>query len=304
MNTHLLAFLPYINSDLKRRERVHARTIFVLSHKIGEIRDSTANGRLGSRYPLAITNIFDAVKCNLMLSFVVNLERSFERRSRIMANLRSLDVDFEIFRAVDGALGEHRAFRQYDEADCIRYFGSPLLPAEVGCFASHYLLWQRCVGENRPIAIMEDDVELQPGFPEALRLAASQVDQYRFIRLAGLVERPYHVIRVFNGSRKLVRFLQGPQGCQCYCLSPDGAAALLAAAEQWVEPVDLFIDRFWVHGVASMALLPFEVLHSDMAVATSTIGSRQQKRTGINKLRREWYRMRDTIARQMYNIRN
>ena len=31
--------------------------------------------------------------------------------------------------------------------------------AEMGCFASHYLLWEKCVELNEPIIILEDDVE-------------------------------------------------------------------------------------------------------------------------------------------------
>ena len=33
------------------------------------------------------------------------------------------------------------------------------ISAEMGCFASHYLLWEKCVELNEPIMILEDDVE-------------------------------------------------------------------------------------------------------------------------------------------------
>ncbi|CCF80089.1 putative lipopolysaccharide biosynthesis protein [Helicobacter bizzozeronii CCUG 35545] len=35
---------------------------------------------------------------------------------------------------------------------------------ELGCYASHYSLWQKCIQLHEPIAILEDDVHLKPHF--------------------------------------------------------------------------------------------------------------------------------------------
>ncbi len=239
-----------------------------------------------------------------MKVYVIGLDRLAERREAVVARLRSLGVVPEVFAAIDGAAGQHAAFPQYDEARCVRHFGAPLFPGEVGCYASHYTLWQRCVEDNRPITVLEDDIEILPGFPEALAIAETLIAEHRLIRLAGLVEQRFRELRQMTETCTLVRFLRGPLGCQGYCLSPQGAKALVATARHWIEPVDQHIDRFWIHGVESMGLLPFPVVHGLSAALPSSIGERVANRTGVDKLRREWHRLRDDFARTLYNRRN
>jgi len=234
-----------------------------------------------------------------MQVYLINLERFPERRRYSEDALVSLGIEHQIFRAVDGASGRHDLFDHYNEEKCLRYFGAPLRPGEIGCFASHYSLWQACVYRDVPIVVMEDDVHVHSEFAKALALASARIGKNRFIRLSGLTDRKYRTMEIIDENWRLVRFLRGPLGTQSYCLSPDGAAALLKAAEWWVEPVDLFIDRFWLHGVESVGLLPFEVSHDDR---NSTIGGRSRQRSGLNKLRREFWRANDIAARVLHNV--
>ena len=40
------------------------------------------------------------------------------------------------------------------------------LPGAQGCFLSHYKLWQRCVGFDQPIVVLEDDAQVLSPIPE------------------------------------------------------------------------------------------------------------------------------------------
>ena len=237
-----------------------------------------------------------------MRLFVINLERLPERRRIVEDDLGRFGLDYEIFPAIDGSRGEHEGISRADEAACLRNYGAPLIPGEIATFASHYLLWKRCLEAGEPFTIMEDDVQLAPGFPDALALAAERINEHRYLRLAGLKDRPYRVLETIGESQKLVRFLRGPTGCQCYSVSPAGAAALLAGADRWIEPVDLYVDRFWQHGVESKALMPFEAFEIDHAKLASSIGQRDFRRTGMAKFRRELNRIKDDAARVAYNL--
>ena len=97
-------------------------------------------------------------------------------------------------------------------------------------------------------------------------------------------------------------YLRGPAGAQCYSLSPAAAAALLAGADRWLEPVDLYMDRFWEHGVACKALMPYQAFEMDQTVMPSSIGARAFHRRGIAKWRREFNRAWDDAARFAYNL--
>jgi len=234
---------------------------------------------------------------------VIHLERLTDRRAFMESNLDRLGVDFAFFSAVDGADGVPAGLTNYDEAKCISRYGLPLRSGEIGCFASHYLLWQECARRNAPLAILEDDVTLSADFPEALALAEERIEKYRFIRLAGILERPFRVIETIGDTRQLIRFLVGPSGTQCYCLSPAGASALLEHAKFWTEPVDQYIDRFWYHGLGSNALVPFAA-KSVKRSFPSAIGQRQGRRSLSRRVRRELVRGADVGARIVYNIKD
>jgi glycosyl transferase, family 25 len=192
---------------------------------------------------------------------VISLELSTGRRDTMRAQLQSLGVPYEFIRATDGIRGEHLGITNYSDSYCLQAWRRPLTPGEVGCFASHYRLWQRCVEKNEPMIVMEDDVELGKRFADAVAIAAEMAGRIGFLRLAG-INVPVHRKLPVNGIAEhweLVRFLRGPLGTQCYAIAPHAAARFIQCSEKWTLPVDNYIDRFWEHGVESIGLLPFPV---------------------------------------------
>lgn len=237
--------------------------------------------------------------------FVITLQKSKQRQAAIAAELSRLGITaYRFFKGPDGALGEHKTISRYDERKCLRTFGAPLVAGEIACFASHFLLWRECIAQGRPILIMEDDLTFQPGFTEVLSMTEARIEDHRFIRLYGLKSYPYKVLEEIDETRKLVRFLRGPVGTQCYGISPEGAVALLKKADCWIQPVDDYIDGFWHHGVASKAIVPFEVSEIDQDVSQVSIGPRKFRRKGVAKLCRETNRIMQSVARFGYNVRH
>ncbi|MBN9024436.1 MAG: glycosyltransferase family 25 protein [Rhizobiales bacterium] len=239
-----------------------------------------------------------------MRSVVISLARMEERRTQIADQFGAEGLDFDFLDAFDARQDAHIPVSRYDEAASLARYGAPLKPAEIACYASHYAAWQLCRESGEPLAIFEDDVVLHRGFAEVLQLAASRIERHRLIRLFGKHARKTRDLEQLTSGYRLVRFLHGPIGTQCYCLSPDGAAALLAHADRWSEPVDHYLDRFWLHGLASKAILPYEVEEMDRAKIEGAIGERRQRRRGKAKFRREWTRQTDLIARWLYNLRH
>jgi len=198
-----------------------------------------------------------------MQIYIINLERSSTRREVMRERLNALGVQFQFVAAVDGKAGAHHLFPNYDPAFCLRAWRRPLSPGETGCFASHYQLWQHCVASNEPMIVMEDDVDVWPRFGEAVELLPG-LGGHGYIRLSGMSSsRAFRDVPAgLPDDWKLVRFLDGPMGTQCYALFPGGAKRLLAGAAEWTMPVDNYMDSFWHHGVPCLGLLPF-VTHQD-----------------------------------------
>ena len=106
-----------------------------------------------------------------------------------------------------------------------------------------------------------------------------------------------------DGEFSLVRFPSRLVGAQCYAISPGGAQRLLARCHPLVEPVDEYMDRFWVHGVEIVGLLPYVATHREQDTNSSTIGDDRapRKLTGLAKVRRETFRFVDALRRESVN---
>ncbi|GAB5468119.1 MAG: glycosyltransferase family 25 protein [Rhodospirillales bacterium] len=227
--------------------------------------------------------------------FVINLERAPDRWAKVSAALAAEGLSATRSPAVDASAGEHLAISRYDEAASLARRGVPLMPGELGCFASHYRLWQRLVAEDRPAMILEDDAGIAPGFATALELASELLPKRHMIRLAALQQgrRPRLVQSLRDGYR-LVRHNKGPGGTQAYALSPRGAAILLADCETWFEPVDDHLDAYWRHGLAALAIEPYRVSHDDQGQSFAQ-ASRAARRTPGQWLRRKLHRRLDRL---------
>lgn len=240
-----------------------------------------------------------------MKILVINLERSRERREFMRTQLDSLGLNYEFFLAVDASLGELEGRSRYDEDLAMRKMGHPLRAGEVGCWASHYGVWQRCVTLGTPVLVMEDDVALAPGFPAAVALASERIAERHFIRLFGIWDSPCRICESLADGHSLVRFLKGPVGAQCYVVSPTGAATLLKHADVWIDAVDKYIDAFWIHGLASFAIKPFHLTHNHEGGPPSVIDETRTRyrRPLVSVLRRKATHIGYRIRRIVFNLR-
>ncbi len=120
-----------------------------------------------------------------MKIFVISLKRSPERRAEIKRQLDALNVEFEFFDAIDGrAEPPHSLFKNYSYFKRL-WFTSGRMPSkgELGVYASHYLLWEKCLKLNEPIMVLEDDAVIQNIFPSFISHIFDKVKEYGFLRL-------------------------------------------------------------------------------------------------------------------------
>jgi glycosyl transferase, family 25 len=204
---------------------------------------------------------------------VINLARSKDRRELIQSNLARIGLAFELFAGIDGFRGEHVGISRYSEAAAWRDLYRPMTVGEIGCLASHYLLWQRCMDAREPFVIMEDDVEVDNLFVHALETASVLLPVFPLIRLGLLAEADGTApVLCLPHDFELVSLGPETYGTQCYILSHVGARALLEHAAVWSLPVDTYLDRAQIHGIGKYGLRPYFVRHADSSVLPSVIG--------------------------------
>jgi len=223
--------------------------------------------------------------------FVISLKSVISRRAKATAQLNAKKIPFKFFDAVEGdstaqlTVGgvNHWLFRLNTLREA--------LPEEIGCYASHRMLWERCVDLNEPIVVLEDDFELSPSFSQAIKELDPLMDSFGFIRLESknrkralgkrLRPRAYavHSLR----DRRLEYLSDPPQSMTAYAISPKAAASLLAASKPLTAPVDKFIQRTWEHSTPLFVLEPAVVGLSDENL-NSTINSSGSRSTKSRNL--------------------
>lgn len=116
-----------------------------------------------------------------MKTFIIHLSKipsSLESALIVKQSLDKFGIDSELFEGSYGSevkleytrnnrlwhpWGFKGRDKPYSETDRTTYWG---VAGEMGCFDSHYRLWQKCIELNEPILIFEDDVEIiRPYFP-------------------------------------------------------------------------------------------------------------------------------------------
>ncbi len=134
-------------------------------------------------------------------------------------------------------------------------YGRPLKASELGCFSSHYALWQRCAQSNQPLIVLEDDVDPDWAFLEALARDYRSYAGIEFLRFWSIFDAK----RVIVGDildRKVVELLGYPRGGQGYLLTPAHAKRMLSRLRLLARPIDDEIDRVWRYGAPNLFIEP------------------------------------------------
>lgn len=234
---------------------------------------------------------------------VISLAASADRRERMRTLLDPLGLPWSFFDAVDGRAGLDPGLRRYDDAHRRAAFGTPLRPAEVGCFASHHALWTWCASQAQPLVVMEDDVDVDPALPALLTWLEPRMAELGLVRLGWVRARKGWALPLpMPGGYRLVKHWAAPRGTQSYVLSPASAARLLAHAKRWWLPVDTWLDDEAAHGVPVLALEPMPVRFRDDI--DSTLGA-MPSAAGLPagaKLRREAVRTAMTVRNGLFEL--
>lgn len=200
--------------------------------------------------------------------FVVSLKKADERRRIFAERARDAGVEWEFFDAWE-TLAPGLV---YDEAAATLHKGRPLSAGELGCYSSHYMLWQQLMADDaEQYIVLEDDVIVDWSMLRAVagtNLAASRIEYLRLYYKfpSTYIPRKYgFLIR----TRTLIELTGIAYGTQGYVITRDGAAKFLEYCRRVTHPIDDQMDRFWDHGVPNMCMFPFPLMEE---AGSSTIG--------------------------------
>jgi GR25 family glycosyltransferase involved in LPS biosynthesis len=185
-----------------------------------------------------------------MKSFIIHLSKipaSVNSALQLQQDLKSIDIDAELFEGTYGSDAKE-IFRKEGRtihptsfkggAIDERYTHKSNRPGVMGCFYSHYRLWQKCVDLNTAICIFEDDVNIfRPlnfvEFEDVLILALGAVKRRKYI----------HFLKDPQGIPKAEEYENSSMpGAVGYMITPAGAKKLLKCYKQTFLPSDNAIN--------------------------------------------------------------
>ncbi|MGL5336080.1 MAG: glycosyltransferase family 25 protein [Enterovibrio sp.] len=188
--------------------------------------------------------------------YVISLLRSEARRQTISHELQKQGIAFEFFDAVDGKNGLPMLAQDYDYHKRL-WLTSGKMPTsgEIGCYASHFTLWLKCLELGKPIIILEDDIMLNDDAQKIIALALEKVMQYDFLRLENILpDCPSKIVE--NEQNCQISLLKDNCGlAAAYAISPRAAAKLIK--HRWCMPVDCFIGANYIHKQLSYQMTPY-----------------------------------------------
>ncbi|XP_076436373.1 procollagen galactosyltransferase 2-like [Babylonia areolata] len=114
--------------------------------------------------------------------YMINLERRPDRRERMINAFDILGIDAKLVSAVDGK----KLTTAYLDSIPIHqlpgfadpYSGRAMTMGEIGCFLSHYYIWEEMIQKDyERVLLFEDDIRFEPYFRKKLGYLMSDLDR-------------------------------------------------------------------------------------------------------------------------------
>jgi glycosyl transferase family 25 len=112
---------------------------------------------------------------------------------------------------------------------------------QVGCYSSHYYLWEECIKKDTPIIVAEDDMILNDEqfniIKEYLTYITDDMDYISFLNNTYI----NFLNKLKNKNKKFIKIEKNYTGTLCYYITPKGAKKLKENAIPVQQQVDSYI---------------------------------------------------------------
>jgi glycosyl transferase family 25 len=188
--------------------------------------------------------------------WVLNLERDVARLEFMTQQLSSLNVDFDVVKAVDKHKLGPEEWGLYSKRKTLRIHNRELSPGELACALSHANIWSRIVAErHREVLILEDDVKVGMALVSVLQNRHRFPKDYELINFStDAAQEPFG--EFVSDIYRISRHLDTPNRTSAYLITLDGATKLLRHTYPICAPSDGLTAAVGLTHVASYGIYP------------------------------------------------
>ncbi|MDH2997829.1 hypothetical protein A1D22_00570 [Pasteurellaceae bacterium LFhippo2] len=241
--------------------------------------------------------------------FIINLETSIDRKLFITQQFESLSqlFDYQFFPAIYGKNNpNHPLFSKYNKNKRLIRKGNEMSLSQLGCFASHYLLWEKCVELNQPIIVLEDDSIIQDNFLECYHYLNNSADiEFSWLSPPAFKgSKGKTITQLENSNTILISTVEKHDNTTGYYLTPKAAQSFIRTYQEWIFEVDVSMQRFWENNVQAHEFVPACIKPNQEFDTNISVDKRKSSRTLKIKLQREFYKLIDNINRSIYLLKS
>lgn len=212
-----------------------------------------------------------------MKLFIINLKRSPERKKLMQEKLKTLQHDplfaelnlsYDFFTAVDSKSEHFKDYKaMFNPTLCYLLHGRILIDSEIACYASHYSLWEECVRLNEAICVLEDDIDFEANFLNALKDIVAT--KFLFVRFfTSCKNRDKYIYKI---DKNYYYSLKNTNGALGYYITPKAAKALIT--QVWDSPVDIHMEFVSRHNIDNIIYKPFIISENEISQQSTIINS-------------------------------
>ena len=188
--------------------------------------------------------------------WVLNLERSRDRRSYMERQLNELNWRFEIVPAVDSRYLGSEDLKHYSTQEAMKTIQRELKPGEIGCALSHAKMWARIVAENiEEVLILEDDVTIKRELLDVLDTRSTFPGDWELINFRTDVQKIPVGPPVYAGYR-ICHFQRYDNRTCAYFINTKGAKKLCDHVYPIRWAADGLTGRTYISDLVSYGIYP------------------------------------------------
>ena len=236
-----------------------------------------------------------------MITYVISFAEDSKRRTVITERLAKQTITPTFIDAVNGRALSDTAKQQYLDPNRQHWLPRQLSAGALGCSLAHIKAWQTLIASDADCAlILEDDAILSDEVAPILKKLTSRSHQFDIITLHHHKPRPRHKIEQLTSDHDLSVVRYNQIGAIAYLISRQAAIRLLKEALPISFELDVYMNRWWQHGVSNMLIYPPIAAEDGRE---SSIGYRQLEPvwpndTPILKLKRRLNRALDSTKKR------
>ncbi|MDE0309041.1 MAG: glycosyltransferase family 25 protein [Acidiferrobacterales bacterium] len=201
-----------------------------------------------------------------MKSYVINLERSVDRREHIVREFNAHGIEFEFSTAKDKlSLTQYDYNELADPQSKSINWSHHAVPGLFACWVSHQTVWKRCL-ENESVdtvAVFEDDVTISENINDAFRTLESSRDRFDVVFLfKSFGKKPFKPLIELDGGFSLGIVKYQDTGAFGYVITRQAMQHVIERFPKFRNfAIDDLLHAPWLTELRTFTLSPAVVFH-------------------------------------------